>query len=267
MTSFFERNADNLTEDAGQREGAGQLHGQYDGRKRLNSYAEIALDRIEADPQHREHFDEEGLGNLAKSLKTHGQQQPIKVRWVEHREKYIIIAGERRFRAAEIAGFPSVQCSIADENMTEDDILIAQIIENALREDLRATERAKAYRDLMDRKSWKANELAEEIHVNKSTVSRTLAILGLPEDLQQQIDDGKISIKDALKKHKSGEGDTTTTAAAKKSKSKRTREVRISVDGFTITVKARRVLTDQLVAEGLQKAIDKIASEPVAKAA
>jgi len=257
MSTFFGRNEGNLTEDAGIREKAGKLPGQYDGRKRLNSYAEIALDRIEADPQHREHFDEASLESLAKSLRTHGQQQAIKVRWIEAREKYVIIAGERRFRAAQLAELTSLQCSIADENITEDEVLVAQIIENAIREDLLATERAKAYRELMERKNWNAKQLAEEIHVNKSTVSRTLAILDLPEELQQSIDEGQISIKDAISAGKASQA-KATEKPARKSKAKRTKETKITCGGFTITVKARRLLTDELVLQALRQAIDQV---------
>lgn len=266
MSSFFGRNEENLKEDAGTREKAGKLPGQYDGRKRLNSYAEIAIDRIEADPQHREHFDEASLESLAKSLKTHGQQQAIKVRWIEAREKYVIIAGERRFRAAQLAELPSLQCSIAADNITEDEVLVAQIIENAIREDLLASERAKAYHELMERKQWNATQLAEEIHVNKSTISRTLAILDLPEELKQAIDEGQISIKDAIAKNKTVQA-STSARLARKPKPKRTKEVKLVVGGFTITVKARRLLTDELIVSALGQAIEQIQPSPKRKAA
>jgi len=266
MSNFFGRNEENLKEDAGTREKAGKLPGQYDGRKRLNSYAEIAIDRIEADPQHREHFDEASLESLAKSLKTHGQQQAIKVRWIETREKYVIIAGERRFRAAQLAELPSLQCSIAADNITEDEVLVAQIIENAIREDLLASERAKAYRELMERKEWNATQLAEEIHVNKSTISRTLAILDLPQEMQQDIDAGTISVKEAIAEHKAA-GKPVAEKPARKAKKKRTKEVKIVAGSFTVTIKARRLLTDELIVTALREAIEQTEPPKQRKAA
>lgn len=262
--SFFDRNKERLDEDAGARENAGHLHGQYDGRKRLSNYAEIALDRIEADPQAREHFDPEELQNLADSLKQHGQKQAILVRWNEGRQKYVVIAGERRFRAAHLAELGSVQCQIAPEDITPEEVAIAQVIENALRVDLRPTEKAVAYRDLMEKQNLNATQLAETINVNKSTISRTLAVLDLSQELQTDVDNGVISIKDAIAKSKAGEGASGTGGK----KPKRTKEVKIVAGGYTVSVKARRLLNDELVAEALRSALDKIEKPvPISKAA
>lgn len=266
--SFFDRNKDHLDEDAGARENAGHLHSEYDGRKRLTTYAEITLDRIEADPQTREHFDPIELDNLAGSLKKHGQKQAILVRWVEDRQKYIIIAGERRFRAAKLAELGSIECKVMADGATAEDIAIAQVIENALRQDLRPSEKAKAYADLMEKQGLTATQLAEEIHVNKSTISRTLALRDLPGDLQHEVDEGRLSVKDAIAQHKAGEG--VAGAVGKKTrKAKKTKEVKLSVGGFAVSVKARRLLTDELVIEALERAIAKVRTEDegLAKAA
>jgi len=254
MTSFFSRNADNIAEDVGARDKAGDLNGQYEGRKRVNNFADIALDRIEADPQARENFDPLELANLAESLKKHGLKQPINVRWVEDRNKYVIIAGERRFRAALIAELAYVQCNIAPEDITAEEILVTQIIENALRKDLLPTEKAKAYQQLMDQQNLTASQVAEEIHVNKSTISRTLALLDVSAELQQQVDAGELSVKAAIAKNKLAPGETPA-APKRKSKPKRTKEVKIAVAGFIVTVKARRNLNEGLVIEALQKAL------------
>lgn len=257
--TFFDRNRDNLEEDAGARENAGHLHSEYDGRKRLTTYAEIALDRIEADPQTREYFDPEELNNLAGSLKKHGQKQAILVRWEEARQKYIIIAGERRFRAAKIAELPTLECKVMAEDATAEDIAIAQVIENALRQDLRPSEKAKAYADLMEKQNLTATQLAEEIHVNKSTISRTLALLNLSAELQTAVDEGTLSVKDAIAKSK--EQGSPVAIAKGTRKAKKTKEVRVSVRGFTVSVKARRLLTDELVISALQQAIDKLSTD------
>lgn len=255
--SFFDRNKDHLDEDAGARENAGHLHSEYDGRKRLTTYAEITLDRIEADPQTREFFDPEELDNLAKSLKKHGQKQAILVRWVEDRQKYVIIAGERRFRAAKIAELGSIECKVMAEDATAEDIAIAQVIENALRQDLRPSEKAKAYADLMEKQNLTATQLADEIHVNKSTISRTLALRELPGELQNEVDEGRLSVKDAIAQHKAGEG-VAGAVGTQTRKAKKTKEVKISIGGFTVSVKARRLLSDELVAEALRKALVEI---------
>ncbi len=263
--AFFSRNAEELAEDAGAREQAGELNGQYTGRKRVNNFADIALDRIEADPQARETFDEKDLEDLAASLKKHGQKQPINVRWVDERQKYVIIAGERRFRAAQIAELAYVQCNIAPEDITAEEILVTQVIENALRKDLLPSEKAKAYRQVMDQQKLTATQLAEEIHVNKSTISRILAILDLPEPLQAQIDAGEISVKAAIAQNK--ESASATSKPAKKKKPKRTKEVKISTGGYTVTVKARKLLSEELVVEALRQAIEQVQTHPRAKLA
>ena len=266
MSFFSDRNREKLEEDAGARVNAGTLHGEYEGRKRLTTYAEIALDRIEADPQTREYFDPVELENLARSLKKHGQKQAILVRWDEGRQKYIIIAGERRFRAAGLAELETIECKVMAEGATPEEIAIAQVIENALRQDLRPTEKAKAYADLMAKQGLTATQLADEIHVNKSTISRTLAVLELPEEFQAQIDNGELSVKDAIAKNRAG---GENSPPARKAKPRRTKEVKIAVGGFTVSVKARRLLTDELIADALRQALTKIEGEAqeVAKAA
>ena len=85
------------------------------GVARSKNAAEIPVDRIGPDPdQPREEFDAEALGRLAESLKTRGQLQPIRVRWDEEQGAYVIVCGERRWRAAELAGLPTMSCVIVD---------------------------------------------------------------------------------------------------------------------------------------------------------
>src|SRR5437867_2713800 len=101
LLNFMSRNQDHLREDAGERPDGAEppAVSKLDGRTRLHNVAAIATDRIAADAQTRETFDEESLTRLAASLKEHGQLQPIRVRWDEGRGLYVIIAGERRWRA------------------------------------------------------------------------------------------------------------------------------------------------------------------------
>ncbi|MFG0267066.1 MAG: ParB/RepB/Spo0J family partition protein [Rhodopirellula sp. JB055] len=74
----------------------------------MKNAARLRLDVIDVDPQHREEFSEEGIANLAESLKQHGQLQPIRVRYDETRGRYVLIAGERRLRAMKLAGWDEV---------------------------------------------------------------------------------------------------------------------------------------------------------------
>src|SRR5262245_7495776 len=132
------------------------------GVTKSRNSVEIPVDRVQADPdQPREDFDEESLHRLADSLRQRGQLQPIRVRWDEDRQHYVILVGERRWRAAQMAGLPSLSCIIVEGDLGEAERLSIQLIENALREDLKPIEQAKAYRTLMEAHGWSGNQLAK----------------------------------------------------------------------------------------------------------
>ena len=164
------------------------------GVVRSKDVAQIQLDRIMADPdQPREEFDEESLGRLADSLKSRGQLQPIRVRWDEGRGLYVIVCGERRWRAARIAGMSSVAGVIVEGPITAADLLAIQLVENALREDLKPVEQAKAFRLLMDQNGWSTRQIARELSIAQPQVVRTLALLNLPEIVQDQVEQGALA--------------------------------------------------------------------------
>jgi ParB family chromosome partitioning protein len=164
------------------------------GVVRSKDSAQIALDRIAPDPdQPREDFDEEALQRLADSLRTRGQLQPIRVRWDEGRGLYVIVCGERRWRAAGIAGLPSVSCVIVDGPLSAAELLAIQLVENALREDLKPVEQARAYRQLMDSHGWSTRQLARELSVAQPQVVRALSLLNLPEPVQEQVEQGALA--------------------------------------------------------------------------
>jgi ParB family chromosome partitioning protein len=166
------------------------------GLSKAKDAAVIHVDRIQADPdQPREEFDPESIDRLAESLKTRGQLQPIRVRWDEGRGAYVIIAGERRWRAAVRAGLPTLTCMIQETPLDAAGLLAAQLVENALREDLKPVQQAKAYRRLMDLHGWSGSQLARELCIDQSGVSRALALLDLPEPLQVQVDAGAIGAR------------------------------------------------------------------------
>jgi ParB family transcriptional regulator, chromosome partitioning protein len=165
-----------------------------EGLSKEKAGARIALDRIVRDEaQPREEFDEEALARLAESLRTRGQLQPIRVRWDEGRGAYVILVGERRWRAARLAGLAELSCIIVDGEMPTDERLMIQLVENALREDLRPIEQARAYRALMEARGWSGNQLAKELHIAQSSVVRALSLLDLPEPVQARVEQGTLA--------------------------------------------------------------------------
>lgn len=163
------------------------------GRKKHNNAAIIDIDRIMPDPdQPRKDFDKEALEQLAHSLKTKTQLQPIRVRWDGTLDKYVIIAGERRYRAAKLANLPTLDCVVHDKVLSDDDRLEIQLVENCVREDLNPIEEAKAFKELMTKKAWSQVQLAEALKMGRSTVVVSLSLLKLPDDIQEQVSKGKL---------------------------------------------------------------------------
>jgi len=158
----------------------------------------IPVDRIvRDDDQPREEFDDASLDRLAESLKTRGQLQPVRVRWDEGRGAYVLIAGERRWRAAVRAGLPMLSAVVHEGLIEPAERLALQLVENALREDLRPVEQGKAFRRLMEANGWSGNQLAKELAITQSSVSRTLALLDLPETVQARVDAGDLAARAA----------------------------------------------------------------------
>ena len=133
------------------------------------------------------------MDDLVQSITARGVLQPIRVRWNADLGKYVIVAGERRFRAARQAGLRVVPCVIHEGAMTESTILQDQLVENLLRQDLQPIETAKAYRRLMELEGWSARQLARELHIPDANIVRALALLELPETVQQQVADGRLA--------------------------------------------------------------------------
>jgi ParB family chromosome partitioning protein len=161
------------------------------GVNKARNANEIPVERIHRDPnQPREEFDEEALARLAESLRTRGQLQPIRVRWDEAQGVYLIVCGERRWRAARMAGLATVTAIVAEGEIPPAELLAMQLVENCLREDLRPVEQARAYRSLMDANGWSIRQLAGELALDHSGVAKTLALLELPGPVQQEVDRG-----------------------------------------------------------------------------
>jgi ParB family chromosome partitioning protein len=167
---------------------------QFQGRTQLREACLIRLDRIVADPhQPRGEFDADALDRLAKSLRQRGQLQPIRVRWDEANQQYVVVIGERRWRAAKLAGMESIACIVVPGTATPEEILEDQLVENCLREDLKPIEQARAYQSLMHRLGLSQRALAEKLDVSQGQIMQALKLLELPEPIRESIDEGKIA--------------------------------------------------------------------------
>jgi ParB family chromosome partitioning protein len=165
----------------------------YRGRKANREACEILVDRIVPDPgQPRTEFAPEALGRLAASVKARGVLQPIRVRWDRDGDRYVIVVGERRWRAAVASGLASIPCVVAAGDATPDEILEDQLVENCLREDLRPVEQARAFRSLMGRLGLSQVDLAARLNVTQGSVSKALRLLDLPEAIRDAVDAGEI---------------------------------------------------------------------------
>lgn len=154
------------------------------------SVRNIAISLIDPNKnQPRKKFDEEALNELASSIKVHGVLQPILV--VERDGRYLIVAGERRWRASKLAGLKEVPCLVAD--FTNNEIKEISIIENLQRKDLTPIEEAKAIKELIDEFGWTQDVVAERLGKSRPVISNTLRILTLQPEVIQMIEDGKLS--------------------------------------------------------------------------
>ena len=168
------------------------------GRRPLKNYGRVEINRVQPDPnQPRTKFSEEAIERLAQSIREKGQLHPIRVRWSVELERWLIISGERRWRATLAAGLPTIDCFFQSDKLEDTDILEQQLIENLLRENLQPLEEAKAYASLIKEKGWNGKKVAQALHVSRSKVSRALALLELPEQVQKQIDSGELKASSA----------------------------------------------------------------------
>lgn len=139
--------------------------------------------------QPRKYFDEDALQELADSIKQFGLLQPILVQ--DRKDYYEIIAGERRWRAAKLAGLKEVPVII--RNYTEQEIVEISLIENIQREDLNPIEEAQAYKRLLTEFNLKQDEVAERVSKSRTAVTNSIRLLKLSEEVQQMVIDDMIS--------------------------------------------------------------------------
>ena len=153
-------------------------------------FIEIDLDLIEPNVmQPRRRFDDQKLEELAQSIRSNGVVQPLLVRRVGNR--YQLIAGERRWRASQLAGIQKVPAVVKD--IPDDKLLELALIENIQRQELNPIEEAQAYKRLMDSLGLTQEGVALRVARDRSFITNHLRLLRLPEDIQQYVEDEKIS--------------------------------------------------------------------------
>ncbi|HBE69098.1 MAG TPA: chromosome partitioning protein ParB [Planctomycetaceae bacterium] len=185
------------------------------GRRPLRTFGEVEVACIIPDPeQPRTEVDSEEIERFARSIRAHGQLHPIRVRWDDNVQKWVIISGERRWRATVAAGLPTIDCFFVDKDLSESELREQQLVENLLRSDLKPLEEAKAYQALMELNSWNGKQLAMAINVTTSRISRSLALLDLPEEIQQQVDTGTLPKSSAYEISKLGNADQQNKLAS-----------------------------------------------------
>jgi ParB family chromosome partitioning protein len=151
---------------------------------------EVPANAIAPNPkQPRSRFDDETLKELAASIREVGILQPIVVRRTG--QGYEVVTGERRLRAAKLAGLATVPVVLRDSD--DSDLLREALIENIHREDLNPIELGEAFRQLLDELGLKQEELADRVGVSRSHIANTIRLLALPFDVQQLLTDERIS--------------------------------------------------------------------------
>ncbi|MDR0582511.1 MAG: ParB/RepB/Spo0J family partition protein [Prevotellaceae bacterium] len=156
--------------------------------------SEIAIEAIEPNPhQPRKHFDEDALQELSASIKNLGIIQPVTVREIRN-GKFQIISGERRYRAARMAGLETIPVFVRAGDDEEKDVLICALVENIQREDLNALEIAFTYQRLMEEGSLTQEELSERVGKKRSTVTNYLRLLQQPAEVQAAIRENSITM-------------------------------------------------------------------------
>ena len=159
-----------------------------------NEIVEIKISEIRSNPyQPRKIFDEEALNELASSIKEHGVVQPIIVK--KSIKGYELVAGERRTKAAKIAGLETVPAIVKD--FDDEQMMEIALIENIQRENLNPIEEAMAYDSILRSSNITQDELAKKFGKSRSYITNSLGLLRLPDDTKKYVEDNKLSMSHA----------------------------------------------------------------------
>lgn len=157
-----------------------------------DSVSQIALSKIEPNPnQPRKKFDQQALEELAESIRLHGIITPITVRPGDKNGYYQIIAGERRWRAARLAGLKEIPAMVLEAH--ESEVMELALIENLQRQDLNPIEEAEGYELLMQQFGMTQEEVAHRVVKSRPAVANALRLLALPDEVRTMVSEGKLS--------------------------------------------------------------------------
>lgn len=155
-----------------------------------NGIKMLALEKLKPCAfQPRKSFEKEAIEELANSIKEKGVLQPVLVR--KSADKYEIVAGERRFRAAALAGLKEIP--VIEKDLKDNEVLEVALIENLVRKDLLPLEEARGLESLMNKFHYTQERLAQTVGKSRSNVTNILRLLTLPETVQKMLDDGRLS--------------------------------------------------------------------------
>jgi ParB family chromosome partitioning protein len=177
-----------------EKEGAQDTEGTayIEPQQRVNIVLHVPVENIRPNPhQPRTDFNEESLDELAHSIKKHGLNQPITVRYIGEK-RFELISGERRLRASKLANLEEIPAYIRE--VDDEDILSYALIENIHREDLNPIEVALGYQRLIEEAGYTQAEVAERVGKNRTTVTNMLRLLNLPPFIQAALRDDRISM-------------------------------------------------------------------------
>ncbi len=161
------------------------------GSEEASAPQKLKISEIEPNKkQPRKTFNEEALNALAESIIEHGIVEPLVVR--SYGDGYQIVAGERRWRAAKIAGLKEVPVRIME--LSDEQTMQIALIENLQREDLNPIEEALGYQQLIDTFDMKQEEVAKKVGKARSSITNSLRLLTLPEDIRERVRDGAVSV-------------------------------------------------------------------------
>ncbi|HEX8370222.1 MAG TPA: ParB/RepB/Spo0J family partition protein [Pyrinomonadaceae bacterium] len=170
--------------------GLSALLGEESVKKENDEFIDLDLDLIEPNSeQPRTRFTESNLDELAQSIRSNGIVQPIVVR--KRGGRYQIVAGERRWRAAQRAGLHRIPAVVRE--VSDDKLLELALIENIQRQELNAIEEAKAYKKLIDTVGLTQEMLADRVGKNRTAITTYLRLLKLPDDIQRLVEEEKIT--------------------------------------------------------------------------
>jgi len=251
------------------------------GRRPLRNFGKLTLSQVTPDPeQPRAEFAQEDLEQLAESIRDKGQLHPIRVRWSDAHNSWLIISGERRYRAIKHAGLPTIDCCFQEGELSKTEILEEQLIENLLRCDLRPLEEAKAFELLLRLNGWTGKQSASALRITPSKVTRSLALLKLPKDIQHLVETTEITPtvayelsklpspkqqRAALRKHhdspltvKTAGGQVRQQRGVSSSRRRGVQQTFLTEEGWKVTVTFARKASYHEMEKALQEALEEV---------